>query len=70
MPLYEYKCEECGYISKRLESIKSIKTKTDCDECGHVSERIISHSHLHFVVGDWQSKQDKLKYRKRKVEFD
>jgi len=42
MPIYEYKCNSCGKITEKMESIKSEVREIDCPECSGVSERVMS----------------------------
>jgi putative FmdB family regulatory protein len=42
MPLYEYKCFECGEITEVLRPIKSRDDATYCTSCGSATERIMS----------------------------
>ncbi len=42
MPVYEYKCLECGAITEILRPIKSREEGANCGRCGAITERIIS----------------------------
>ncbi len=47
MPLYEYKCRQCGAIFEVLQK-HSAKPLTTHKDCGGPVERLISTSALHF----------------------
>jgi len=34
MPLYDYRCEQCGNIEERFFSIKKLKKTIKCPKCG------------------------------------
>ena len=34
MPIYEYKCKDCGQISEFLQGIGTDKSKRKCKHCG------------------------------------
>lgn len=38
MPIYEYRCDHCGYQKEYLQKV-SDTPKTDCPECGQASLR-------------------------------
>lgn len=42
MPIYEYKCLECGTITEALRPIKSRDVVTNCGKCGAAADRILS----------------------------
>jgi putative FmdB family regulatory protein len=61
MPLYCYKCEECGYEMEYLFSIKSRKHHVYCEKCNAVAERIykIGAAYVkHNYVGDYWEKEN------------
>ena len=41
MPVYEYKCEDCGVFSA-LRSMSESSEPAYCDQCGQISPRILS----------------------------
>jgi len=41
MPLYEYKCPECGHQFEKLESFSADRT-TECQKCGSKAKRVLS----------------------------
>ena len=45
MPLYEYKCPECGLRFEQLVPFFK-KDKTDCPDCGVTAEVLMSKSHF------------------------
>ena len=42
MPIYEYKCTECGILNKCMKSIEHRDLCPECEECSGKTERIIS----------------------------
>ncbi len=34
MPIYEYKCEECGAVTERLQKSMQHEEKPTCSQCG------------------------------------
>lgn len=34
MPIYEYKCQDCGYRFALLESLDAAQTGRECPKCG------------------------------------
>lgn len=69
MPIYEYKCNECGQIFDVLQKINSEPVK-DCIHCGSKVEKLISASSFQFKGSGWyvtdykKSASDKDKYKK------
>ena len=54
MPLYEWKCSECGHeethrMSMRLSDVKII----GCEECGEDSHKQVSRSGFELKGGGW-----------------
>ena len=49
MPLYEYRCEECG---KEVELLQSRDEEPPCC-CGEVMKRLISKSSFRLVGSGW-----------------
>jgi len=41
MPVYEYKCSQCGEVFERYAKPDDFELPVDC-ECGHKADRIIS----------------------------
>ncbi len=52
MPLYEYKCEQCGQSYDRIERASEPKDGT-CPECGAVAHRLIGNPALQFKGSGW-----------------
>ena len=53
MPIYEYRCRDCGHQDSDLESIKAPRLKK-CPECGkRAFERLVSASAFHLKGGGW-----------------
>ena len=43
MPIYEYKCKQCGHVFEELRSITDGDSAT-CPKCGHTAKKIFSGS--------------------------
>jgi len=52
MPIYEYKCHDCG---KQIEKMQKVSDEplTKCDSCGGTLEKIISLSGFQLKGGGW-----------------
>ena len=55
MPIYEYKCSECGKMFSKLESITNEQKVKDCPECGGKANRMISQTSFQLKGGGWYS---------------
>jgi len=43
MPIYEYKCDACGHVFQRLQSIGAVTQEMSCPSCGKTeTERLVS----------------------------
>ncbi len=42
MPIYEYRCSQCGHIFERFESIQNYSQTLNCPVCGATANLIIS----------------------------
>jgi putative FmdB family regulatory protein len=42
VPIYEYRCRDCGAVTGRLASIKEIPKEVACERCDGQALRIIS----------------------------
>lgn len=43
MPIYEYRCEGCGYVFEQFQSMGADNSGVNCPECGRPKpERIFS----------------------------
>ncbi len=42
MPIYEYRCSECGNVFERFESIQNYQKSLECPVCGAEAHLIIS----------------------------
>lgn len=51
MPLYEYRCEECGYQFERLMKMDS--KNPDCPECNSEVKKLISASNFELKGTGW-----------------
>lgn len=69
LPIYEYKCEDCGQIFDLLQRINSEPAK-ECVHCGGKVKKLISASSFQFKGSGWyvtdykKSASDKDKYKK------
>jgi len=52
MPVYEFACEECGVLEKRMKFSESDVKIIKCD-CGRPAERIPSLSGFELAGGGW-----------------
>lgn len=52
MPIYEYRCEDCGQIFEEWQKNFDEK-KVNCPVCGHNSERIISNTSFILKGSGW-----------------
>jgi putative FmdB family regulatory protein len=44
MPIYEFKCQDCGKVREELLPINAIDIQSICPNCGGISQRILSQS--------------------------
>ncbi len=52
MPLYPYRCIECGHRFEKIQSF-SAKPLTECPKCGGALERLLTAPGLKFVGAGW-----------------
>ena len=52
MPIYEYKCEQCGKTEEVLQKI-SEDPLTTCEHCSGKLHKLISHSTFHLKGSGW-----------------
>lgn len=52
MPIYEYKCKDCGEVFEAIQKF-SDKPLTKCTSCSGSVERLISQSAFHLKGGGW-----------------
>lgn len=52
MPIYEYRCGECGQVFEALQRVHDEPLDT-CRHCGGPAERMISSPAIHFVGSGW-----------------
>ena len=50
MPVYEYRCADCGAVMSKLASVKDIPREVECS-CGATAARIISRPSVHLSKG-------------------
>ena len=56
MPLYDYKCDECGFIEEVLQNSNDpFYNENDCPNCGEsgIMARMISVGSFHLKGGGW-----------------
>ena len=52
MPLYEYKCLGCGYVSEAIQRVSDPPLQT-CDRCGGELEKLLSAPAFQFKGTGW-----------------
>ena len=52
MPLYPYRCTQCGYRFEKIQSFSS-KQETECPKCKGVLERLLTVPGLQFKGTGW-----------------
>lgn len=52
MPIYEYKCEECGEARELMEKVTASRTKK-CPKCECKMRRIFPSPNVHFKGPGW-----------------
>lgn len=52
MPLYEYKCSECGFIFEVLQKVNE-QSQKKCPKCGGSVKKVISAPTLQFKGSGW-----------------
>jgi len=52
MPLYEYKCSECGFIFEVLQKVNE-QPQNKCPKCGGSVKKVISAPTLQFKGSGW-----------------
>jgi putative FmdB family regulatory protein len=52
MPIYEYKCEQCGKTDEVLQKISEAPLTT-CEHCSGKLHKLISHSTFHLKGSGW-----------------
>jgi len=51
MPLYEYKCPECGKVFEDRKTFEEYLSTSECPACGTPSKRAITPMIIHWGVG-------------------
>jgi putative FmdB family regulatory protein len=60
MPIYEYRCVDCGNVDEKLEFGSEVNKEHFCSSCGKPSDRIVSKCRFELVYNnktdmcDWQ----------------
>ena len=52
MPLYEYRCEQCGRLTEKIQKFSDPEL-TICPHCGGSLARTLSAPAVHFSGGGW-----------------
>ena len=52
MPLYAYRCTQCGHRFEKIQNF-SAKKETECPKCHGVLERPLTAPRLHFKGAGW-----------------
>ncbi|VAW36981.1 hypothetical protein MNBD_DELTA02-495 [hydrothermal vent metagenome] len=52
MPIYEYKCNDCGLEFEVMQRFSDAPVK-ECEDCGGAVEKMISLSSFHLKGGGW-----------------
>ena len=58
MPVYEYRCEECGRVTAATHRITDAPKRLDCEHCGADAHRIISRSSIHLSAASKVARLD------------
>lgn len=53
MPMFEYRCTECGHVEEHLMSMSDNIDKIECWDCGADSKKQISRSSFTLTGGGW-----------------
>ena len=57
MPVYEYRCGQCGQITTVVVSVSELEKSVPCEQCAAMAARIISRPSVHLSKA---SKLDRL----------
>ena len=67
MPIYEYKCEECGHELEEMQKF-SDDPLTKCPKCGKEAlKKVISLSAFHLKGSGWYKKPNTIKLKKQEA---
>ena len=53
MPIYEYRCPQCGHVFEEMVSLSQAHGEEACPRCGTASPRMISHTSFVLKGGGW-----------------
>lgn len=53
MPIYEYKCPQCGHVFEEMVSLSQAHGEESCPRCGTASPRMMSHTSFVLKGGGW-----------------
>ena len=68
MPIYEYKCNDCGHLMDALQGVNDVAL-TDCPACsGNNLKRLISAPNFRLSGGGWYETDFKKENRKNLAE--
>jgi putative FmdB family regulatory protein len=70
MPIYKYKCQECGYMFSLLRDLNDT-SEVKCEKCGGKAKKMISSVAVKFNAPGFYSttvKNNSLKENTKKVE--
>ena len=60
MPIYEYRCQSCGEVTEKIQSVNA-PALTTCTDCGGELRKLISRSAFHLKGSGWYSDHYGLK---------
>ena len=64
MPLYEYKCKECGLVVEKIQKVAD-RPLEKCSRCGGVLDKVISSPAIQFKGTGWYVTDYAKKEKKR-----
>lgn len=54
MPLFEYKCGDCGRSQEKLQSYSKRKDEIECDQCDGTAKRlVVNQTNFSLKGGGW-----------------
>jgi len=60
MPIYEYKCQKCGFQFEKLQSFNASRQQT-CPKCSGTAERLLSLGSFVLKGGGWYATEHRPK---------
>lgn len=61
VPVYEYKCEECGWVGSEVRPMAQMEAETRCEECGGVCRFVMSKPGRFRRGSGWSARMDGAK---------